>query len=202
MPPNANRLYKVQYFLDYFSKKFEENFFPRQNISIDEGMIPWRRRLNFKVYNPSKITKYDLLVRMVCASVTGYILGFKLYSGTGQKIEKTVMDLLKNYFNKWHHVYMDNLYNSVNLVKILVLYKIRLCGIIRVHRGLPEFFNKAKLKVMETIFARQGNILLQLYKTNKKRDIGMISTIHIMQIFLIPGKRIKMVMQSLNQNAL
>lgn len=178
MPPNADRLYKVQYLLDYFSKKFEENFSPGQNISVDEGMIPWRGRLNSKVYNPSKITKYGLLVRMACDSVTGYILGFKLYSGTGQKIEKTVMDLLKNYFNKWHHVYMDNLYNSVNLAKKLILYKIRLCGTIRVHRGLPEFFKKAKLKVMETIFARQGKILLQLYKTNKKRDIRMILTIH------------------------
>ena len=107
MPPNADRLYKVQHLIDYFSKKFEENFSPGQNISVNEGMIPWRGRLNFKVYNPSKITKYGLLVRMACDSITGYILGFKLYSGTGQKIEKTVMDLLKNYLNKWHHIYMD-----------------------------------------------------------------------------------------------
>lgn len=178
MPPNADRLYKVQHLIDQFSKKFEENFSPRQNISIDEGIIPWRGRLNFKVYNPSKITKYGLLVKMACDSITGYILGFKLYSGTGQKIETTVMDLLKNYLNKWHHIYMDNLQNSVNLVKKLILDKIRLCRTIRIHRGLPEFLKKAKLEVMETKFARQGEILLQLYKTNKKRDIRMISTIH------------------------
>ncbi|KAL6432027.1 hypothetical protein ACFW04_007454 [Cataglyphis niger] len=165
MPSNADRLYKVQHLIDYFSKKFQKNFSPGRNISIDEDMIPWRGRLNCKVYNPSKITKYDLLVRMACDSITGYIL-------------KTVMDLLKNYSNKWHHVYMDNLYNSVNLAKKLILNKIRLCGTIRVHRGLPEFLKKAKLKVIETRFARQGEILLQLYKTNKKRDIRMISTIH------------------------
>ncbi|KAL6416949.1 hypothetical protein ACFW04_014775 [Cataglyphis niger] len=176
MPPNTDRLYKVQHLIDYFSKKRilfpQKNFSPGRNISIDEGMIPWRGRLNFEVYNPSKITKYGLLVRMACDSITGYILDFKLYSGTGQKIEKTVMDLLKNYSNKWHHVYMDNLYNSVNLAKKLILNKIRL------YRGLSEFLKKAKLKVMKTRFARQGEILLQLYKTNKKRDIRMISTIH------------------------
>ena len=52
MPYNANRLFKVQYLIDYFSKKFEENFNLPQNISIDEGMIPWRGRLRFKTYNP------------------------------------------------------------------------------------------------------------------------------------------------------
>lgn len=115
---------------------------------------------------------------MACDAVTGYISSFKLYSGTGQKIEKTVMGLLKNYFSNWHHVYLDNLYNSVNLAKKYKKYKIRLCGTSRIHRGLPEFWEKVKSKVMESMFARQGNILLQLYKTNKKRDIRMISTIH------------------------
>lgn len=72
---------------------------------------------------------------MACDSITDYILGFKLYSGTGQKIEKTVMDLLKNYLNKWHHIYMDNLYNSVNLAKKLILGYAEQLGYIEVYQN-------------------------------------------------------------------
>lgn len=61
-PDSGDRLFKVQTIIDYFTKKFQENFNLGQNISIDEGMIPWRERLSFKVYNPSKITKYGILV--------------------------------------------------------------------------------------------------------------------------------------------
>ena len=64
-PDNADRLFKVQPIIDCFSKKLGENFSLGQNISIDAGMIPWRGRLKFKVYNPSKITKYAILIRML-----------------------------------------------------------------------------------------------------------------------------------------
>ncbi|XP_077299871.1 uncharacterized protein LOC143920789 [Arctopsyche grandis] len=64
--------------------------------------------------SPSPTTQ----VPMVCGAVTGYIFSFKLYSGSGLKLNEIVMELLENSFNKWHHVYMDNLYKSVELKKI------------------------------------------------------------------------------------
>lgn len=182
MPHNANRLFKVQYLIDYFSKKFEENFNLGQNISIDEGMIPWRGRLGFKVYNPSKITKYGILIRMLCDSATGYISSFKLYSGDGQKLNSTVMELLRRSFGKWHHLYMDNLYNSVDLARELPSKQIRVCGTIRLNRGLPASLKNIKLKRSEFLFKRQGQILLQLWQTKKNRVIRMISTIHNAEI--------------------
>ncbi|MGL5707887.1 MAG: transposase [Aeromonas sp.] len=178
IPQDADRLFKIQFLIDYFSKKFKENFSLGQNISLDEGMVPWRGRLNFKVYNPSKIVKYGILVRMVCDAVTGYISTFKLYSGTGGKLNDTVMELLENSCGKWHHLYMDNLYNSVELTKKLFLKKFRVCGTIRINRGLPKELKSAKLKVMETTFLRRGEILLQIFKSNKKKDVRMISSIH------------------------
>ncbi|CAD1470251.1 unnamed protein product, partial [Heterotrigona itama] len=34
------------------------------NLSLDKGMISWRRRLKFRVYNPMNIVKYEILNRM------------------------------------------------------------------------------------------------------------------------------------------
>lgn len=178
MPRNADRLFKIQRIIDYFSTKFKENFYPGQNIFVDEGMIPWRGELGFRVYNPSKIMKYGIFIRMLCDSSTGYIANFKLYSGAEQKLENMIMELLEHHLDKWHHLYMDNFHNSVGLARKLLLNKIRICGTIRSNRGLPETVKKAKLKPLESTFQRKGEILLQLWKTNKRRDMGMISTIH------------------------
>ncbi|XP_015189652.1 PREDICTED: piggyBac transposable element-derived protein 4-like [Polistes dominula] len=177
-PTNGNRLFKIQYLIDYFSKKIEENFNLSQNICIDEGMIPWRGRLNFNTYNPSKIIKYGILIRMLCDSATRYILSFKLYCGVGQSLNTTIMELLRRSFGKWHHFYMDNLYNSVVLAKELLFKQIRVCGTIRRDRELPDSLKNAKLKRSETLFKRQEEILLQLWQTLKNRVVRMISTIH------------------------
>ncbi|KAL6420503.1 hypothetical protein ACFW04_013838 [Cataglyphis niger] len=145
------RLFKVQFIIDYFSKKFKENFNLSQNISIDEGMIPWRGRLNFKVYNPSKITKYSF--------------GCCIYSGVGQPLAQTVMELLTTSYGKWHHLYMDNYYNSVELAENLLEKKIQVCGTIRQNRGFPE-----KLKRANVNYSHRYGELRKLKR--------MISTIH------------------------
>ncbi|XP_043501574.1 uncharacterized protein LOC122523750 [Polistes fuscatus] len=126
------------------------------------GMIPWRGRLTFKTYNPSKITKYGILIRMLCDSATGYISSFKLYCGVGQSLKTTIMKLLRRSFGEWHHLYMENLYNSVALAKEILLKQIQMSGTIRHDRGLPDSLKNAKLKRSESLFRRQGEILLQL----------------------------------------
>ncbi|XP_047360348.1 piggyBac transposable element-derived protein 4-like isoform X2 [Vespa velutina] len=177
-PDNADRLFKVQFIINYFSKKFKENFNPSQNISIDEGIIPWRGRLNFKVYNPSKITKYGILIRMLCDSITGYISSFKIYSGVGQPLAKTVMELLAPSYGKWHHLYMDTYYNSVELAGNLLEKKIRVCGTIRQNRGFPEKLKRVNVNVFEACHQRKGEVLALVWRTSKTKTIRMISTIH------------------------
>ena len=57
-------------------------------------MLGWRGRLRFRVYNPSKITKYGILVRMVCESSTGYICNLQIYDGKCGSLTETVGFLL------------------------------------------------------------------------------------------------------------
>jgi len=42
---------------------------PKQELPLVKAMTPWRGRLKFWMYNPEKITKYEVLVRMVCEAV-------------------------------------------------------------------------------------------------------------------------------------
>lgn len=47
------------------------------------------------------------------------------------------------------------------------------------NRGLPPTLKNIRLRVQKTTYRRKGDVLLQIWKTNKKRDVRIISTIDI-----------------------
>lgn len=173
---NSDRLCKVRPLLDFFLPKFKEVYKPIQQLSLDEGIVPWRGRLFFRVYNAGKIIKYGILVRMVCESNTGYICNFEIYCSEGKRLIETIQTVVSPYTDLWHHVYMDNYYNSVQNSEILLEKKIRICGTIRKNRGLPDCLKMVSLKNGETTFRRKKDILLQVWQS--KKTVFLISSIH------------------------
>ena len=79
-----NRLFKIQPLLDFFLERFQTIHKPNQQLSFDEAMIPWRGRLRTQTYNPGKLIKYGLLVRMVTESTSSQILNLEIYAGEGK----------------------------------------------------------------------------------------------------------------------
>jgi len=75
---------------------------------------------------------------MVCKSSTGYICNLQIYNGKWRPLTETVGFLLKSYEGKGNHLYQDNYYNSVHQTNELLQKLIRVCGTIRVNRGLPK----------------------------------------------------------------
>jgi len=110
---NEDRLHKICTILDIVVN-FRTNYIPDRKISLDEGMLGWHGRLQFRVYNPSKITKYGILVQMVCESSNGYICKLQIYDGKCGPLTETVGFLLEPYEGKGYHLYQDNYYNSVH----------------------------------------------------------------------------------------
>jgi hypothetical protein len=76
-----DRLYKIRPILDTAVNNFKTNYIPEREISLDEGMLGWGGRLRFHVYIRSKITKYGILVRLVCESMSGSICNMQIYDG-------------------------------------------------------------------------------------------------------------------------
>ena len=100
-------------------------------------MIPWRGPLIFRTYNPGKITKYGVLVRMVCDTVSGYICNMKIYSAEGKKLDTALSHLDRN-LSQNHHIYQDNFYKSVRLAQTSLDRNMRVCGTMRVNRSIPH----------------------------------------------------------------
>ena len=130
-------MYKICTILDTAVNNFRTNYIPDTEISLDEGMLGWRGRLRFCVYNSSKIAMYGILVRMVCESSIGYICNLQIYDGKCGPLTEMVGFLLEPYEGKGYHLYQDNYYNSVHQTNELLQKLIRVCGTVRVNRGLP-----------------------------------------------------------------
>ncbi|KAF7697569.1 PiggyBac transposable element-derived protein 4 [Cucumispora dikerogammari] len=123
----------------YFNSVFGSKYSPGRDLSIDEGICSWKGKLRFKTYNPQKPDKYGIKLYMLCDSKTGYTLKFTLCSG-GKTINETVLDLLDNYFEKLHIIYMDNYYNSIKLTEVLHEKHVYVCSPLRANRGFSRAF--------------------------------------------------------------
>ena len=197
--PPPDPLRKVRPFLNMIQTKFIDVYSPGRDVSFDEGTCPWKGRLKFKVYNPAKPNKFGIKLYQVSESLTGYIIGFDIYTGKtdytdgspGEYAElvgidpevntttKLVVGLLAKcgLLYEGRHVYMDNYYTSPLLFDELDARHTYACGTVRKNRKeVPKVFSQVKLKQGEVIFRRRDNLLA--LKWHDKRDIHMLSTIH------------------------
>jgi hypothetical protein len=121
----ADRLYKIEPILYNLVHEFRKHYRPPQELSLDEAMIPWRGRLGFRTYNPSKLVLK-----------TGYTDNMEICTEEGKKLEEPIFSVLEPYHDLWHHVHQDNYCYNVEISEKLLLKKTRVCETIRANGGL------------------------------------------------------------------
>ena len=145
-------LFKLGGIYKNITTRFHQVYIPHQELSLDEGMVPWRGNLSFRVYNPDKPKKYGIKAYMLCDATNGYCTKFKLYTGKSfqQPSEyDLVMDMMRNYFGKGYHLFMDNYYSSPKLYIDLYDLEVGATETLRPNRkGVPQLKTKRLRKVM------------------------------------------------------
>ena len=74
-------LYKLRPFLTKLLERFEANYTPRKELSLDEQMISFKGRLSFVQYMPKKPTKWGIKAFVLADSKSGYTFRWRLYTG-------------------------------------------------------------------------------------------------------------------------
>ena len=142
-PDNRDRLHKVRWFLDYLNTKFRTMFTTYGDMTIDESMVEFKGRLQFRQYMPAKLTKWGLKILTLAESSSGYIHQFQVYTGREGQQEKrltqrVVTDLLGHFQNRNIRVFMGNFYSSPILFNELYMRGFNACGTVRTNRkGMP-----------------------------------------------------------------
>ena len=120
-------LFKVRSMLDMMDTHFVQSYKCGRDLSFDEGCCPFKGKLSFCCYNPSKPNKWHLKLFECCA------FNANVLDPASTQLTKTIMGLMKNenILGKGHHVYMDNYYSSPDLFWELFSQETYACGTCR-----------------------------------------------------------------------
>ena len=164
------KTWKVQKLMDYVCKRYRDNYTPRRELSVDETMLKFKGRLGIKQYIKIKPVKWGIKLFTLAESATGYVLNVLPYTGKRDdtvfsKTTQTVLDVSSLYLHLGHHLFLDNYYMSIELVKALFSKATLCCGTVNANRvGLPADIKKTcarvkKLKRGESLKRVRGGIL-------------------------------------------
>jgi len=177
---NYDSLFKIRPYIDLINKKACESYQPDKNLTIDEGMCPFRGRVHFRVYMKNKPHKYGMKLYILSDALTGYTLKFEIYPRKNQEDNSIIAlfdRLLENYYYKGHTVFMDRFYTSPALLNALWDKNTNGVGTVMSNRkGLPKDVLKEKLQKGEMTYAKQG--CLMCIKWKDTRDVLVLSTAH------------------------
>ncbi|KAK3721417.1 hypothetical protein QZH41_008030 [Actinostola sp. cb2023] len=168
--PNHDKLYKVQPLLDSIVPKFTEEYQPTQNMVVDEAMVAFKGQLAMKQYMPMKPVKRGIKVWACADSSNGYLCNLQVYTGrqdggaTEQGLGyRVVHDLTRPFINKYHHIFCDNFFASIEIAQDLERDNTYLCGTVRSNiKGQPTDLAKKRSKSEgakgASLFGRKGFI--------------------------------------------
>ncbi|KAK7115112.1 hypothetical protein V1264_001046 [Littorina saxatilis] len=182
---NPDKLFKVRQLYDHLSDTFKTAYYPRRELSVDESMCPWQGRLNFRMFIPSKPTRYGVKIYCCCEAETGFVCRMQIYTGAGTNGpeknhgENVVKRLVADFLHKGHVIYMDSFFSSVALYDYLRDNDTMAVGTVIAGRvGVPRCLHPKELKVKkgEFRFRRKGNLLCLRY--HDRKNLLLLSTMH------------------------
>ena len=122
-----DKMYKICPVFNMVQDRFAESYKPGKNQTIDKGMTTFKDRLSYVQYLPAKPIKRGIKVWMHCDAIQHICINlrcilvkssFEFHLGYD-----AVMKLCKDISGKYHHVYCDNLFTSIQLLKDLLACK-------------------------------------------------------------------------------
>lgn len=163
------------------------NYFPDENVTVDEQLFPFRGRTSFTQYIPSKPAKYGIKIFWLCNTANSYPLNGIIYTGKppgGQRQvnvgENIVLDLVDFYKQSGINVTTDNFFTSLPLANRLQVRGISLVGTLRQNKAyIPKELRPNPTDDIGTPrygFNKNGTLLSVVTKKNK--CVFLLSTMH------------------------
>jgi hypothetical protein len=84
-PKDCGKLYYIEDVVACLKKTFAKAISESNRQSIDESMVKFKGRSSLKQYLPLKPIKRGVKIWERCASRTGYVYDFNIYSGKEEK---------------------------------------------------------------------------------------------------------------------
>ncbi|KAG7455924.1 hypothetical protein MATL_G00246210 [Megalops atlanticus] len=187
--PGYDALFRLKPLQEQILTACRAYYHPRQNLSIDERMVPSKARIGMKQYMKDKPTKWGFKLFVLADSCSGYTCDFSVYegkskapSGNGLGFDVVVSLLHVPTLGTGYTVYVDNFYTSSQLFRHLHGIGFGACGTVRENRigtdfpgatinALPRGADRGDMR-----WIRDGPLLF--VKWRDTRDVTLCSTVH------------------------
>ena len=189
-----NNLTKILPFISDLSKSYSKNYIMSQNIAIDESMIAFKGRSEYRFYMPMKPVKFGFKLHCLCESNTGYCYNFLLDVGKknvkksfqAEGIEKEVPKdyiisivetLMESLPFSGYNLFLDSWYNSLEIAKRLSMKGFSVSGTMKSNASnLPKTAMKINLNLGEKEI--RSSDLLSFTRWTDKKEMKLISSIY------------------------
>ena len=128
---NHDPLFKVRALLDLMQTRFRTLYNPARELSIDESMIPFKGRIYFRQYIPSKRARFGIKAFVMAEAKSGYVCEIQIYTGARLNEDRevnlsgrVVRELMVHTRDVGHHLYTNNYYTKVPMMQELYQQKV------------------------------------------------------------------------------
>ncbi|CAC5426825.1 unnamed protein product [Mytilus coruscus] len=186
--PNHDCLYKVRYFMNALNEQMRNQYVPKRQVCVDESMILFKGKVNFKQYMSAKPSKWGIKLWALAESDSGYMSFCEIYSGKKDRpVQGLACSVVKScvegagLVDHGYHIYMDNFFTSPALfVDLFHNFNTGACGTVRKNRkGLPkELMIKKPTGVNErgqSQFRQKETIAATIWKDKKLSQSYLLS---------------------------
>ena len=181
--PGYDKLYKIHPLFHGLQEKFSAVYYPEENMAVDESIMPWRGRVAWRQFIPSKPCRYGMKLYCLCESSSGYILKLKMYTGkegNAREVDhgpNVVKVLTEDYLNTGHTLYTDSFFTSSELVTYMQDRGTSYVGtVLRHRRGNPPDISSKAMKVAKgnTVVRQKNNVVAVRY--HDRKDFMLLSS--------------------------
>ncbi|XP_033630239.1 piggyBac transposable element-derived protein 3-like [Asterias rubens] len=136
-------LYLLQPIWDKVRDQCLHQYNAARELTVDEAMIKYRgfKSCVRKFFMPLKPIRAGFKVYVLAESSTGTTLNFMVHphGDKPSKMADITMKVTKHHLGRYHHLYTDKLYTSVNLANLLLQKSTYLTGAVKSNsKGLPK----------------------------------------------------------------
>ena len=152
---------KLGNFLPDLLQNFQKSISPGKFLAVDETLLKFKGRLNFRQYIPSKRARFGIKFFLISDCTTNFIINLIPYQGKNTVISPTlvkefgyggavVLSLMEPFLNTNRVIVIDNWFSSPNLVEELFNRDTGAIGTLRKNRkGVPKMTKKLKVGEVE-----------------------------------------------------
>ena len=187
--PGAEGKSKMEPFVNDLLTSFRKQFYPFENLSVDEMVIGWKGRFGSRQYNPSKPEKYHIKTFGLCDSITGYVCNLLIYFGQNTSYNPEmdnegshavkVFDKLLEHLNGKHHIFSDRFYTSWPLLDYLQERGFNFTGTVNTQRRGFQQFSTNTLALREAkwfVDDNKGRMVAQWRDKKANKSVVVVTT--------------------------